>query len=206
MPTPTPAAPLLTEEVSAIGVPTVPAFGVNVGLTNYAAAYCTGLLVARRTLTKLGLADKFVGAKEVDGKFAEVRTKKNDCDDDESRFPFKAILGQRDDVAKKPDPAGAHEAARLMGCKTEEILYVGDTAVDMQTARAAGMIALGATWGFRPESELRENGVAGTVAEVVDTLGRLREMGAARVYLQALDVHDVDHLELVAQEVMPRVG
>lgn len=73
-------------------------------------------------------------------------------------FPFKAILGQRDEVAKKPDPAGAHEAARLMGCKTEEILYVGDTAVDMQTARAAGMIALGATWGFRPESELRENG------------------------------------------------
>jgi len=73
-------------------------------------------------------------------------------------FPFKAILGQRDEVAKKPHPEGAHEAARLMGCKTEEILYVGDTAVDMQTARAAGMIALGATWGFRPESELRENG------------------------------------------------
>jgi 2-phosphoglycolate phosphatase len=73
-------------------------------------------------------------------------------------FPFKAVLGQRDEVAKKPHPEGAHEAARLMGCKTEEILYVGDTAVDMQTARAAGMIALGATWGFRPESELRENG------------------------------------------------
>lgn len=73
-------------------------------------------------------------------------------------FPFKAILGQRDEVAKKPDPEGAHEAANLMGCTPGEILYVGDTAVDMQTARAAGMIALGATWGFRPESELRDNG------------------------------------------------
>ena len=73
-------------------------------------------------------------------------------------FPFTAVLGQRDDVAKKPDSAGAHEAARLMGCETSEILYVGDTAVDMQTARAAGMFALGVTWGFRPESELLENG------------------------------------------------
>jgi phosphoglycolate phosphatase len=74
------------------------------------------------------------------------------------QFPFKAVLGQRDEVAKKPEPDGAHEAAALMGCKPEEILYVGDTAVDMQTSRAAGMFALGATWGFRPESELRENG------------------------------------------------
>ena len=72
--------------------------------------------------------------------------------------PFKAILGQRDDVAKKPDPAGAHEAARLMGVDLGEILYVGDTGVDMETARAAGMFALGVTWGFRPESELQENG------------------------------------------------
>ncbi len=70
----------------------LPAFGVNFGLTNYAAAYATGLLLARRTLTKLKIADKFPGAKETDGKYAAVRTKKDDQDDDESRFPFKAIL------------------------------------------------------------------------------------------------------------------
>ncbi len=58
----------------------------------------------------------------------------------------------------------------------------------------------------REPAELRANGIAGTVPEVVDTLGMLAELGATRVYLQTMDVHDVDHLELVAQEVMPRLG
>lgn len=70
----------------------LPAFGINFGLTNYAAAYATGLLVARRTLTKMNIADKFEGAKDVTGAYAAVRTKKDDQDDDESRFPFKAVL------------------------------------------------------------------------------------------------------------------
>jgi len=70
----------------------LPAFGVNFGLTNYAAAYSTGLLLARRTLAKLGIADKFDGAKEATGAFAAVRTMKEDQGDDEKRFPFKAIL------------------------------------------------------------------------------------------------------------------
>jgi len=68
----------------------LPLFGINVGLTNYAAAYATGLLVARRTLTKLGIADKFAGAKETNGTFEAVRNKKDD--ESEERFPFKAIL------------------------------------------------------------------------------------------------------------------
>jgi F420-dependent oxidoreductase-like protein len=58
----------------------------------------------------------------------------------------------------------------------------------------------------REPDELREHGVAGTVTEAVDTLGMLREMGASRVYLQVLDLADLDHLELVAAEVMPQVG
>lgn len=87
--------------------------------------------------------------------------------------PFKAVLGQRDDVARKPDPAGAHEAARLMGCDASEVLYVGDTAVDMETARAAGMFALGATWGFRPESELREHGADAIIHHPRDVLAYL---------------------------------
>jgi phosphoglycolate phosphatase len=72
-----------------------------------------------------------------------------------ARHPFKAVLGQRDEVARKPNPAGAFEAARLMGLAAGEMLYVGDTGIDMDTARAAGMFAVGITWGFRPESELR---------------------------------------------------
>jgi len=70
----------------------LPAFGIKVGLTNYAAAYATGLLLARRTLTKLGIAQTFPGAKEVTGAFKAVRTKKDDEGEEEGRFPFKAIL------------------------------------------------------------------------------------------------------------------
>lgn len=55
----------------------------------------------------------------------------------------------------------------------------------------------------REPAELREHGVAGTVAEAVDRLGALAEMGVQRLYLQVLDLADLDHLELVAQEVAP---
>jgi len=70
----------------------LPVFGINVGLTNYAAAYATGLLVARRTLAKLKIADKFAGAKETTGAFEAVRVKGDKDDESEDRFPFKAIL------------------------------------------------------------------------------------------------------------------
>lgn len=75
-----------------------------------------------------------------------------------ARWHFAVVLGQRDQVARKPDPSGAHEAAGIMQVAPGEVLYVGDTATDMQTARAAGMFALGCTWGFRTEKELQENG------------------------------------------------
>jgi F420-dependent oxidoreductase-like protein len=54
--------------------------------------------------------------------------------------------------------------------------------------------------------ELREHGVAGTPAEAVDVLGRYAEAGAQRVYLQVLDLADLDHLDLVANEVAPQLS
>lgn len=53
---------------------------------------------------------------------------------------------------------------------------------------------------------LRATGAAGTVAEVVDRLGQLASAGAQRAYLQVLDLHDLDHLRLVADEVAPALG
>jgi large subunit ribosomal protein L5e len=67
----------------------LPAFGLSHGLTNYAAAYATGLLLARRTLAKLKIADKFEGNKAT-GEFVASRDKKDD--EGETRFPFRAIL------------------------------------------------------------------------------------------------------------------
>lgn len=63
----------------------LPKYGVKVGLTNYAAAYCTGLLLARRVLKKLGLADTYVGCTEIDGEEFHV-------EDEGDRRAFKAFL------------------------------------------------------------------------------------------------------------------
>ncbi|MEU5790855.1 LLM class F420-dependent oxidoreductase [Micromonospora purpureochromogenes] len=57
----------------------------------------------------------------------------------------------------------------------------------------------------REPAELRENGLAGTPAELVDKIGRYADAGSERIYLQLLDLTDLDHLELVAAEVMPQL-
>lgn len=71
-----------------------------------------------------------------------------------ARWDFAAVHGMRPDTPRKPDPAGALAVARALGLPPARFLYLGDTATDMQTATAAGMKALGATWGFRPADEL----------------------------------------------------
>ncbi|WP_066584015.1 LLM class F420-dependent oxidoreductase [Cellulomonas timonensis] len=58
----------------------------------------------------------------------------------------------------------------------------------------------------RDPIEVRSVGFAGTPSAVVDRIGALAELGVSRVYLQVLDLHDLDHLELVAQEVLPQLG
>ena len=57
----------------------------------------------------------------------------------------------------------------------------------------------------RDVDELRQHGLAGTPSEVVDKIGTFADAGARRIYLQLLDLSDLDHLELVASEVLPQV-
>ncbi|MGC5032299.1 LLM class F420-dependent oxidoreductase [Micromonospora sp. DT229] len=57
----------------------------------------------------------------------------------------------------------------------------------------------------REPDELRENGLAGTPSEVVDRIGQYAAVGSQRIYLQVLDLGDLDHLDLVAGEVMPQL-
>jgi phosphoglycolate phosphatase len=71
---------------------------------------------------------------------------------------FEVIFGQREGIARKPDPTAAFEIAHQMHLPTEAFALLGDTGVDMQTARAAGMLPVGALWGFRGEDELVEGG------------------------------------------------
>jgi len=57
----------------------------------------------------------------------------------------------------------------------------------------------------RDVDELRQNGLAGTPNELVDKIGRFAEIGCTRIHLQLLDLEDVEHIELIAQAVMPHV-
>lgn len=83
---------------------------------------------------------------------------------------FDAVLGARDAVPRKPDPAGALEIAKKFGVLPEECFYIGDSGIDMQTARNAGMSGIGVLWGFRDERELREHRARFIVSKPEDLL------------------------------------
>ena len=83
------------------------------------------------------------------------------------------VLGQQEGIAKKPDPGQALAAAQAMGVAPAACLFLGDSAVDMETARRAGMAAVGAGWGFRPVQELREAGALRVIDHPLDLLDLL---------------------------------
>ncbi len=87
-----------------------------------------------------------------------------------SDFSFQPVFGQREGVPKKPDPAGACEVAEMLQIAPEQFIYLGDTAIDMQTAKNAGMFAVGALWGFRSKEELLASGAEHLVSSPVDLL------------------------------------
>lgn len=69
---------------------------------------------------------------------------------------FTAVFGQREGVNVKPDPAIVNDILEIAGTPRGEVLYVGDSGVDMQTALNSGVTACGVTWGFRPRTELEQ--------------------------------------------------
>ena len=83
---------------------------------------------------------------------------------------FDHILGQRAEVPRKPDPAGAHEMAAVLGLAAADLAYVGDSGIDMAFAKNAGMLGIGVSWGFRSVAELREHGADLIVNHPVELL------------------------------------
>ncbi|MFW2367934.1 MAG: HAD family hydrolase [Desulforhopalus sp.] len=67
---------------------------------------------------------------------------------------FQAVFGQRDGFAKKPDPAIALAIAKDLGSEPSNTIFVGDTAVDIETGKNGGMLTVGVLWGFRDKNEL----------------------------------------------------
>jgi phosphoglycolate phosphatase len=87
-------------------------------------------------------------------------------------WPFRAVLGADAGHPRKPDPQGALWLARRLDRSPGEVCFVGDSGIDMRTAAAAGMPALGVAWGFRDADELRRAG-ARVVVEHPDRVGRI---------------------------------
>jgi len=86
------------------------------------------------------------------------------------RWDFHPVLGARPGIQIKPNPQGAIEIAELLGIAAERFLYVGDTGTDMCTATAAGMHAVGVTWGFRKVEELLEHGAQSIIHQPLELL------------------------------------
>jgi phosphoglycolate phosphatase len=86
------------------------------------------------------------------------------------RWPFECVFGERPGIPRKPDPSAALEIAGRSQVPVEAFAYLGDTATDMITANAAGMYAVGVTWGFRPAEELTANGARTLISSPADFL------------------------------------
>ena len=84
---------------------------------------------------------------------------------------FIEILGQREGINVKPDPTIVFDILQKADVSKEDILYVGDSGVDMQTAINAGVDAVGVTWGFRPRAELESFQPMGLIDKAEELLG-----------------------------------
>ncbi len=84
---------------------------------------------------------------------------------------FEIVIGESPGQPKKPDPRVAHEVFAALGVGAAECVMVGDSAVDIQFARAAGIPVIGVGWGFRGPEELKE--ADGLAYESEDILRRI---------------------------------
>ncbi|MFJ6946013.1 LLM class F420-dependent oxidoreductase [Streptomyces wuyuanensis] len=117
---------------------------------------------------------------------------------DEFNIPFASLEDTERQFGRVR--AAAEEAGR----SPDDLVYSNALVVcvgrdDAEVARRAAAIG-------REAGELKANGLAGSPAEVVDKLGRYAAAGSSRVYLQVLDLDDLDHLELISSRIQPQLG
>jgi phosphoglycolate phosphatase len=86
---------------------------------------------------------------------------------------FEIVRGAVPGIPLKPDPSAALAIAAGLGVEPGACAFVGDTSIDMATARAAGMFPVGALWGFRTADELQGSGAAALIASPLDLLSLL---------------------------------
>jgi F420-dependent oxidoreductase-like protein len=113
----------------------------------------------------------------------------------EFNMPFASLERTAEQFGRVRDAAA--QTGRDLVLSAAQVLCCGKD--DAEVARRAGAIG-------RDVEGVRDEGLAGTPAEVVEKAGRFAEAGATRLYLQVLDLSDLDHLELVASEVARQLG
>ncbi|RFA14583.1 LLM class F420-dependent oxidoreductase [Subtercola boreus] len=106
---------------------------------------------------------------------------------DQIRPQFDRVRAACESVERDPDSL-TYSAALIVVAGADEAEF----------ARRAAAV------GRQPE-ELREHGIAGTASEAIDRINRLAELGVERLYLQVMDLHDLEHLEFIAAEIAPHV-
>ncbi|MGW6568852.1 LLM class F420-dependent oxidoreductase [Streptomyces sp. NPDC054975] len=117
---------------------------------------------------------------------------------DEFNIPFASLEDSERQFGR------VRAAAEAAGRRADELVYSNALVVcvgkdDAEVARRAAAIGRGV-------EELKANGLAGSPAEVVDKIGRYGAIGASRIYLQVLDLADLDHLELISDQVQTQLG
>lgn len=91
-------------------------------------------------------------------------------------WEFDVVYGIREGIERKPNPQGVFDILDELKVEAGETLFIGDTKVDMQTAKNASMDSVGVLWGFRGEKELREHGakyIVKTPKELIKLIGEM---------------------------------
>lgn len=104
---------------------------------------------------------------------------------------FDMVVGQVNDRPRKPAPDGVLHILSKLGVTADEAVYLGDTSIDMQTGKSAGLFTVGALWGFRDREELEEHHADVVISEPMQLLAYVGEKGAPETAIRLIAT-DVD--------------
>jgi phosphoglycolate phosphatase len=111
-------------------------------------------------------------------KLAVVSNKRDEAVKELCRQYFdmiEVVFGDKPGIKRKPAPDGVEYVLKQLDCEKSEAIYVGDSEVDILTARNAGVDCISVTWGFRTERELLNNGADVLVSQPSELLDKIRK-------------------------------
>ena len=92
---------------------------------------------------------------------------------------MEVAIGEKEGIRRKPAPDTVEQALRELGSTKEEAVYVGDSEVDLQTAKNTGIPCIAVLWGFRDKAFLAEQGATVFAGKPDDVFDKVRQLGKA---------------------------